>query len=68
VKYINPVPVVWCKSSHSMAAGECVEVAQLNSEHAGIRDSKAKQGPVIEVTSTQWRMLSANIKIGKYDI
>ncbi|MBT2399712.1 DUF397 domain-containing protein [Streptomyces sp. ISL-96] len=40
----------WVKSSYSAGDRDCVEVALIDGK-AGIRDSKAVQGPVLVVTS-----------------
>jgi hypothetical protein len=38
----------WIKSSHSTAAGNCIELA-INGVEIGIRDSKDPTGPILSL-------------------
>ena len=55
---------IWRKSSVSASAGECVEVARLESSVL-VRDSGDRSGPVLAFTSAQWRGLMRRIKSGE---
>jgi hypothetical protein len=44
----------WRKSSYTVSAGNCVEVADLG-DVIGVRDSKDPDGPVIHLTRAAWR-------------
>ncbi|WP_083874782.1 DUF397 domain-containing protein [Nocardia paucivorans] len=55
---------VWRKSSYSSATKDCVEVAFLDRELVGVRDSKNPDGEALIFTPSQWdgfiRHLSGN--------
>ena len=53
--------LIWRKSSASMGAGECVEVAMSDS-HVLTRDSQDQSGTVLTFTSAQWHGLVSRIK------
>ncbi|GIH22472.1 hypothetical protein Aph01nite_07820 [Acrocarpospora phusangensis] len=57
---------VWRKSRRS-ANGNCIEVAQLNLTHVGIRDSNDRSGVALIVSVEDWRALAAGIKDGEFD-
>ncbi|MDJ0344100.1 DUF397 domain-containing protein [Streptomyces sp. H10-C2] len=44
----------WRRSSHSTAANNCVETAQLSSGLLAVRDSKNPQGPALLFASAAW--------------
>lgn len=54
----------WFKSSHSTAAGECVEVAFLGSGGIGVRDSKSPSGPTLAFSSAEWDAFVAGVTSG----
>jgi hypothetical protein len=54
------------RSSHSTAAGNCVEVAELPSGHRAVRDSKDPAGPVLTCTATEWAAVTAGIRAGDF--
>lgn len=48
----------WIKSSYSGAQStECVEIAVLPEGGRAVRDSKDPDGPILVLTSSQWREL-----------
>jgi Domain of unknown function (DUF397) len=60
----------WRKSSRSLSAGECVEMADLlhDGRTVGIRDSKDTAGPAIALSAARWRSLASQIKQGQHDL
>ena len=54
----------WRTSSFSAGAGECVEVA-ASAPFVLARDSRDRSGPVLELTSAQWRGLVQRVKNGE---
>ena len=54
--------LAWRKSTASVGAGECVEVATSDSLIL-VRDSRHRSdGPVLELTSNQWRRLLSSVR------
>ncbi|MGO9785028.1 MAG: DUF397 domain-containing protein [Streptosporangiaceae bacterium] len=53
----------WRRSAHSLANGECVEVATFPGAIA-VRDSKNPAGPALLCGPAQWRILVETIKSG----
>lgn len=56
----------WRASSHSASAGDCVEIAELG-DMVGVRDSKDPNGPVIELTRSEWCAFVDAVKRGDLD-
>ena len=52
---------LWHKASYC-AGGECLEVAQQNTDVVLVRDSKQPAGGNLALTSAQWRGFLADIK------
>lgn len=64
---VVPQNAVWRRSSRSTAQGnECVEVATFVGLVA-VRDSKAPEGPVLVVQPSAFRLLTEDIRHGRYD-
>ncbi len=57
----------WFKSSRSQAGKECVEVAFLDSDGVGVRDSKNPTGPALVFTPGEWEAFTAGVKGGRFD-
>ncbi len=53
--------LIWRKSAHSLAHGECVEVAAVHGGTA-IRDSTDKNGAALLCPAAGWRAFIAAIK------
>jgi uncharacterized protein DUF397 len=51
----NPSRAVWRTSSYTNNGGACVEVADNQPDIIAVRDSKDRNGPVLLLTSSQWR-------------
>ena len=61
--------IAWKKSSLSTANGQCVEIALLQHDHVGIRDSKDRNvgAPILTCTSEGWKTFLRNAKEGRLD-
>jgi hypothetical protein len=57
----------WRKSSYSGNTGNCVEVAVTESV-VGVRDSKDPDGPALIFTPDEWRIFTAGIRGGEFDL
>lgn len=56
----------WRKSSYSGANG-CVEVQELD-DRVTIRNSRDRNGPVLEFTSQEWRAFVKGVRDGEFGI
>jgi Domain of unknown function (DUF397) len=56
---------VWRTSSYSNNGAACVEVAGNMPGIVAVRDSKNRTGPVLVLTSAQWREFTAGIRAGE---
>ena len=55
----------WRTSSYSASNGACVEVAELQPDLIGVRDTKnAGRGPVLVFEVAAWRSFLDNVKRG----
>ncbi|WP_346137036.1 DUF397 domain-containing protein [Streptomyces carpaticus] len=59
--------VVWRKSRHSNAAGQCVEVAVFPAGGAALRNSRDPQGPALVYTQEEMRAFVLGVKEGEFD-
>lgn len=58
--------LVWHKSSHSGAAGHCVEVAETPAS-IYVRDSKDAAGPMLRFGSPEWAAFIEGVRGGEFD-
>ncbi|MGK8501615.1 DUF397 domain-containing protein [Nocardia asiatica] len=56
----------WFKSSRSQASQECVEIAWLDGDMVGVRDSKNTSGPALVFTPSEWDAFTAGITSGAF--
>ena len=56
---------VWRTSSYTNNGGACVEVADNLPGIVAARDSKDRNGPVLVLTSAQWREFTGGIRAGE---
>lgn len=54
----------WVKSSHSGGRTDCVEVAWLNANRIGVRDSKNTTGPALVFAPGAWDSFTTGIRDG----
>ncbi|WP_405161840.1 DUF397 domain-containing protein [Nocardia sp. NBC_01499] len=57
----------WFKSSHSSPDQDCVEVAFLDENTVGVRDSKNPTGPALAFSPGEWDAFTAGVAGGKLD-
>ncbi|MFE7796957.1 DUF397 domain-containing protein [Nocardia sp. NPDC057440] len=56
----------WFKSSRSGANQDCVEVAHLDGDMVGVRDSKNPTGPALVFTPGEWEAFTAGVQDGEF--
>jgi Domain of unknown function (DUF397) len=58
----------WLKSSFSGYNGNCIEIARLQSDRIGVRDTKDNgTGPVLIFTNREWSAFISGAKDGQFD-
>jgi len=57
--------ILWLRGT-PCEAGSCVEVASLEGGVA-VRDSKDKDGPILQFTRDEWSAFLAGAKAGEFD-
>ncbi|WP_083898106.1 DUF397 domain-containing protein [Nocardia vinacea] len=57
----------WFKSSRSSGSQDCVEVAFLDGNVVGVRDSKNPAGPALVFTPAEWDAFTAGVNNGEFD-
>ncbi|WP_433726056.1 DUF397 domain-containing protein [Nocardia sp. CA-129566] len=58
----------WFKSSRSTPNGECVEIAFLDDDMVGVRDSKNPSGSALVFTPGAWDAFTAGVASGEFSI
>lgn len=58
---------VWVKSSFSFSNGNCVELAWLEQDNRGLRDSKNPNGGMLSVSPKALKAFLKSIKKGKFN-
>jgi Domain of unknown function (DUF397) len=56
-----------CRKSTHCANNGCVEVAFVDGQ-VGVRDSKDRQGPVLEFTANEWEAFLAGAREGQFEL
>ncbi|MFJ2349630.1 DUF397 domain-containing protein [Streptomyces antimycoticus] len=59
--------VVWVKSRHSAADGNCVELAALAGGEVAVRNSRDPQGPALVYTREEIAAFIAGARDGEFD-
>lgn len=59
--------VVWMKSRHSTADGNCVELALLAGGDVAVRNSRDPYGPALVYTQAEIAAFIAGVKDGEFD-
>ncbi|MEV0110743.1 DUF397 domain-containing protein [Nocardia sp. NPDC050799] len=57
----------WFKSSYSGGSQDCVEVAFIEGDVVGVRDSKDRSGPALSFSSAAWDMFTLSARSGRFD-
>ncbi|WP_433603542.1 DUF397 domain-containing protein [Nocardia sp. CA-135953] len=57
----------WFKSSHSSGGSECVEVAFLDGDMVGVRDSKNPTAPALVFTPGEWDAFTSGVNDGEFE-
>lgn len=57
----------WFKSSYSGGSRECVEVAFIENDAVGVRDSTDRGGPALSFTPAAWEAFLSNTCAGRFD-
>lgn len=62
------IVVRWRKSSHSNHESNCVEMAELDQQTVGFRDSKDRSGPVLTFSRAAVRAFVAGAARGEFAV
>lgn len=57
----------WTKSSLSHVSGNCVEIADLSDGRVGMRHSKDVTGPMLGISSSEWKAFLGGIRNGEFN-
>lgn len=66
---MNPEPTAlhWWKAAASSNNGNCVEVAVLPEGGVAVRDSKDRDGAVLQFTRAEWVAFATGMAAGDFD-
>ncbi len=57
----------WFKSTRSTGTKECVEVAFLDEDMVGVRDSKNPAGPALVFAPSEWDAFTSRVTNNEFD-
>ena len=57
----------WVKSSLSYANHNCVEVSELSEGTIGVRNSRDREGAVLQFTPDEWHAFLGGVRKGEFD-
>ncbi|GAA0444155.1 DUF397 domain-containing protein [Streptomyces olivaceiscleroticus] len=64
---LDAADVRWRKSSKSLAAGDCVQVAELAGGAVALRDSRHPERGDLRFTAQEWTAFCAGVRGGEFD-
>ena len=59
--------LTWVKSSLSFSNGNCIEVASLPHGEVGIRNSRDREGEVLQFTPDEWNAFIGGVRNEEFD-
>ena len=63
----QPTALNWWKAAASSNNGSCVEVAVLPDGGVAVRDSKDREGAVLQFTQAEWVAFATGMAAGDFD-
>ncbi|MGW5366099.1 DUF397 domain-containing protein [Actinopolymorpha pittospori] len=57
----------WRKATASNGGGNCVEIG-ASATHAGVRDTKNRDGGTLAFAPAQWQAFLAGVRAGRFDL
>ncbi|WP_052866132.1 DUF397 domain-containing protein [Streptomyces niger] len=64
---LDVADVRWRKSSKSLSAGDCVQVAELAGGAVALRDSRHPERGDLRFTAQEWTAFCAGVQGGEFD-
>jgi hypothetical protein len=59
--------LIWRKSARSSGGDNCVEVSFAADGSVGVRDSKNRDGAILEFTPAEWTAFTGGVRDGEFD-